>query len=327
MIRLEKCPLCSTNMLVVLDIMQVEKPENITREKIRQNQYSYSEEQRWIFFEKIWHEPAPAILEVTLCHACGFIFTNPRFSANDIQVIYQTINELDLPKLRRARNPYEKVEQRARRIFSMVNKQQKQVKLPLKILDYGGMYGHNLVPFAKAGYDCNLLDFLKLKNPPGIKYLGKDLCDLKPTDQFDVIMILHVLEHTIRPLDILQNLVQYLTKGGLLYVEVPKECGGNWRGFDEPTTHINFFSEESIFKLVRMVGMDIVHLSVKKQWIYASYAPSINIFARKQDGYTVNTYRTTQQDLPFAPNWRRDIRKTPLKTTKRILKQVLGLNS
>ena len=141
-----------------------------------------------------------------------------------------------------------------------------------------------------------------------------------------MIMILHVLEHTICPLDILQKLVHYLSDGGLLYVVVPKECVGNWRGIDEPTTHMNFFSEESIFKLIRMVGMDIVHLSVQRQWMYWSYIHSINLFARKQDGYTVNTYRSTQQCLPFAPNWRRDIRKTPLKTTKRILKQVLRPN-
>ena len=171
-----------------------------------------------------------------------------------------------------------------------------------------------------------MLDFLKLENPPGIKYLGRDLSDLKAQDRFDVIMILHVLEHTICPLDILQKLVHYLSDGGLLYVVVPKECVGNWRGIDEPTTHMNFFSEESIFKLIRMVGMDIVHLSVQRQWMYWSYIHSINLFARKQDGYTVNTYRSTQQCLPFAPNWRRDIRKTPLKTTKRILKQVLRPN-
>lgn len=325
--KVGRCPLCDSNQLTVLDEMKVIYPENITLEKIRQDQATYSQEERWIFFEKIWSEPVPAILDVTLCYACGFIFTNPRFTTEEIRIIYQTVSDLGLPKIRRARKPFQNVEQRAGRIYSLISKILKHRQPPLKILDYGGLHGLNLVPFAQAGYDCNLLDFVKVEKPPNIKYLGRDVFDLNPQDRFDVIMILHVLEHTIEPLDTLQHLVPFLANDGVLYVEVPKGCLGEWWGYDEPTTHMNFFSEESCFKLVRMTGLDIVHLSNKKQWLYWRAEPCINIVGRKQDGYSVNSFRSTQQDLPFAPNWCRDLRKTPLKTTKRIFQQALGPHS
>lgn len=228
--------MCDSHQLMMLEEMKVIKPEGITQEHVQRNQATYSEEERWIFFEKIWTGPIPAVFTMMLCHACGFIFTNPRFTDEEIHVLYQTINELQLPKVRRAHRPFDKVEQRARRIYSLVSKRQKYAKPPQRILDFGGMCGQNLVPFAQADYDCCLLDYVKVGIPSGVKYLGRDICDMQANERFDVIMVLHVMEHTIRPLDVMKKLVPFLAEGGLLYMEVPNGCIGEWRGFDEPTT-------------------------------------------------------------------------------------------
>lgn len=117
-------------------------------------------------------------------------------------------------------------------------------------------------------YDC----------PKAIGYLGRDVSDLQTDEVFDVILLCHTLEHAIEPMRMISDLSSHLAEAGLLYVEVPLGCWKEWKSLNEPLTHVNFFSEESIFKCLSSTGLNIIHLSTAYQWVTHGKMWCINIY-------------------------------------------------
>lgn len=98
---------------------------------------TYKYERLWIFFEKIWNEEI-AEFDVTLCKSCGMIFTNPRFTAEEIRIKYKTVSELESAKKRTQKQPALKTDERANRIYSLIAGLQENASKSRKIIDYGG---------------------------------------------------------------------------------------------------------------------------------------------------------------------------------------------
>ena len=74
----------------------------------------------------------------------------------------------------------------------------------------------------------------------------------------DLVVISHVLEHTIRPVSFLLDAVQPLRDGGALFVEVP--CQDHlYKPEDEP--HLLFFDKQALGHALRSAGFDQVELS------------------------------------------------------------------
>lgn len=99
----------------------------------------------------------------------------------------------------------------------------------ITILDYGCNTGYFLKMIKKTapnnecfGADINphALDSARIKNPD-IKFY--DLNNETIDNQFDIIILSHVLEHVDSPEILLKKLVSYLKKDGYLLVAVPQE--------------------------------------------------------------------------------------------------------
>jgi SAM-dependent methyltransferase len=217
-----------------------------------------------------------------ICESCGFIFTNPRFSEKDLEVKYNTIKELGSVKYRLKKNPPSNLDKRANRIYNLINKffNYTQEATPT-ILDYGGASGYNLLPFVNS-FKCGILDYEKWVLPAGVEYLGKDLSDLKDIDKFDVILLLHTLEHVIHPKNFIDELSKHLNENGILYVEVPLGCFREWKFIREPLTHINFFSEESLFKCFELCDLSVIYLATSYQWVTHGKMWCLNIIGSRQ---------------------------------------------
>ncbi|MBL8828559.1 MAG: methyltransferase domain-containing protein [Planctomycetaceae bacterium] len=81
---------------------------------------------------------------------------------------------------------------------------------------------------------------------------------------FEVVTIMHVLEHCLDPRRAVINAAQLLVEGGLLVVETPnnacrgvKQHGAVWRWLDVPR-HVNFFTPTSLAEVCRAAGLTIV---------------------------------------------------------------------
>lgn len=320
MIRATQCPMCKGNNLEVIRENRFFFPGA----GIKRNLIDIRYERLWILFEKILKDRSPVELQVAICQSCGFIFTNPRFTAEEMSVKYAAINELGSVKKRYQVHPPLNLDARGRRIYSLTMGLRKTKNKRLRVLDYGGAWGYNLIPFVGSGSLCYILDYEKWHLPDGIEYLGEDLVELQPNELFDVVLCLHTLEHAIEPMSLLQGLSTHLSEFGLLYVEVPLGCFHECKHLAEPLTHLNFFFEESIYKGLRSIGLGIVHLSTAYQWITNGNMWCINIVASRRDRNMVTKYKTTRHQMnDLGYYWQPEIGKI-VGIARRLGKRILG---
>jgi 2-polyprenyl-3-methyl-5-hydroxy-6-metoxy-1,4-benzoquinol methylase len=80
---------------------------------------------------------------------------------------------------------------------------------------------------------------------------------------FDVVTMMHVLEHVLEPVTAVANISELLKSGGRFVVETPnnaclglREAGITWRWLDVPR-HLNFFTAESLKAVCRRAGLEI----------------------------------------------------------------------
>ncbi len=253
----------------------------------------------WILFEKILNDRRPVVFDSTLCTSCGFIFTNPRFRVEELAIKYNTINELGSVKCRFNKNPATNLDTRAHRIHYLITNLLERDNNSLRILDYGGASGYNLIPFVNEINSCYVLDYEKWDLPNGIEYLGKDLKDLKSVPHFDVILLCHTLEHFLNPAQMIDKLINHLAESGLLYVEVPLGAFREWKHYSEPLTHVNFFSEESLFNCCSSVNLGIIHILTAYQWVTHGNMWCVNLVGKKGGSKksSIPVYRTTRQQM------------------------------
>jgi SAM-dependent methyltransferase len=315
MLKTEYCPACGSRIFRKLKEhvfkKRADNGDGASRDIVR--------ERLWILFNTVLPGAETATFNILRCESCGLIFTDPRFTEDEMKLKYDAISELGGVKRRLEEDPPIHMEKRASRIYGLVDRFICDPRPPApRILDYGGASGYILLPFVKS-YECGVLDYEEWKLPEGIKYWGKDLSSLDATDRFDAILLLHTLEHIIQPRELLTELCCHLNDGGILYIEVPLGCFQEWRFIREPLTHINFFSEESLCKCFARCGLKVLYVRTSYQRVTRGKTWCVNILGGKQpsetdpsDGRRIRSTREQMSRLryylPYALN-RRAIRK------------------
>jgi len=108
-------------------------------------------------------------------------------------------------------------------------------------------------------------------------------------EKFDVIMIMHVLEHFVDPNDVLDQARSLLSPNGILYIAVP-----NLMNPDEPLDryfhfeHVHYFTAYSLAKLLQKHGFKVLwHEDTHEIKMIAAFeshpASSIDINKRESD--------------------------------------------
>lgn len=313
------CPLCESEQIERIARHRFTFPGNNVCEHLADATY----ERLWILFDRILKNREPVFFRSMICNQCGLIFTDPRFSEADLRIKYDAIQELGSVKYRTQLNPPSRLDARARRIHRLVSPHIKPGSAKTRVLDYGGASGYNLTPFVPS-CDCGVLDFEQWDLPPGIRYLGKDTADLRNGEIFDVILLLHTLEHVVRPRALITELSRALAPDGILYVEVPLECFREWRRIVEPLTHVNFFSEESLCNCLESCGLSTLHLSSAYQWVTHGKMWCVNIVGGKNPPAGLRPPRplSTRTQMRKRSYYRAFLNS---RTLRRVLRRTLGL--
>lgn len=288
-----KCPVCNSNRLKKVKKYTFRSP----RDDIENHLMDYNYVRLWILFHKIMENKKDKIIfNMTLCENCGLLFTNPRFSEEDLRIKYDCIAKLRTNKERSSIAQPEKWKHRAHRVYNLIKKYYIfNLKDQPKILDYGGSAGYILIPF-KNDFKCYVIDYEKWDLPEGVYYLGKNL---KNTKKFDIILLLHILEHVFNPKKLLEDLSKYLNENGVLIIQIPLECF-RLKYLNEPLTHISFFSEESLYNCVKFAGLNIIHLktSLQKYLDIKNWAIDVVCTKRKEGSFKkIDTILSTKQQM------------------------------
>lgn len=130
-----------------------------------------------------------------------------------------------------------------------------------------------------------------------------------PAGCFDAVYAQDVLEHLSRPREELTEIVRLLRPGGALFVHVPNyasltiRLGRSRFAYNEPPSHLNYFTPSTLTNLLRQVGFAQVrlgsdHLEYQDLWRrgsfdYARFESEIAAHGRPQHGPLWKMLRAT----------------------------------
>ncbi|MEN3976048.1 class I SAM-dependent methyltransferase [Emcibacter sp. SYSU 3D8] len=110
--------------------------------------------------------------------------------------------------------------------------------------------------------------------------LDRLLADREVGDNFDLIVMSHLLEHLPDPQGVIQSLSGLLSPGGTLFLEVPNRSGHRGLPLDDNISHLHFFSPSSLLRLLSNGGFEAQAVATGAR-LDARYADSLRIMARR----------------------------------------------
>lgn len=182
-------------------------------------------------------------------------------------------------------------------IFRVIKKYQPEGKL----LDVGSFAG-KLLHFAKdkgytpEGVEVNPKLAKFTEETLGFHVYNSEIQNVElPSNYFEVVTIIDVLEHLVGPRDVLLQLYKTIRPGGLLIIKVPnyrmqkfkqwvaQKLGVSKAGIFNNFGHINQFSPRAVRNVVEHMGLDLLHVHVAKseKWQPDSFVHVAKNFARE----------------------------------------------
>jgi SAM-dependent methyltransferase len=179
------------------------------------------------------------ITRYSICQECHLIFQNPRLSDQELNIFYSS------GYYRRTIKPPPEgmdkgEENRAELDAEIIKKNIGKVKSHLDIGCGLGYLLNAVNADIKIGVELDF-NYVKLKE---IK-VYREIEQVSPR-KFDLVTLIHTLEHVSHPLDFLKRAAKFVSKSGFLVIEVPssKTSGGPF-GFP----HLSYF-EPDVLKLM-----------------------------------------------------------------------------
>jgi SAM-dependent methyltransferase len=178
------------------------------------------------------------------------------------------------------------------------------------LCDVGCGGGHTMALFKQAGYDV-----VGIEPDPAARALASKVGEVFEGTveslpralagrKFAVVLLSHVLEHSIDPAPALENLKSLIAPGGTLVIEVPNNAargfqmyGPGWFFADIPR-HLQFFTEKSLRKALDSAGFlvtEVIYTGYTRQfstdWLAAQKAIRTHTGLNAGQGWTGNVWR------------------------------------
>lgn len=206
--------------------------------------------------------PIPQIL----CSKCGLIRSGVVFDerSNDLfyEKFYRGIYTTSVP----SDVFFQDQVNTGQRIFDLIKRYVKDSEI-CNVVEIGCGAGGILYPFFKngktvAGYDFDE-QYLEKGRNYGLNLIHGDFYDQAAVDSCDLIIMNHVFEHLLHPLQVIQKLLPKLRFGKYLYVQVPGiYCISEI--YPDPLTyfqnaHVYNFYEQYLRVLFERFGMKVIY--------------------------------------------------------------------
>ena len=205
---------------------------------------------------------------VVICTNCSNGITSPAVDKLELNQIYSETYLYPVHLLALGEKKY-----RARSMAKFV-KQNSPAKTHPKVLEVGCMFGY-LLQELEDEYKVKGIDIGR----DAVKYCRNHGLDVDDTsienfisnsnEQFDIIILSHVLEHLLKPDEVLLDLQNHLNPGGNIYILVPNyksispKIFGKYWGWWQVPVHINHFNEQSLMSLAEISGYQKHHSRFK----------------------------------------------------------------
>ena len=208
-------------------------------------------------FETI--EDSDQIVAFHICNRCGLVYQSPRMDEDELAQFYEREYRIQRQE---TEDPIEKdllmQDARARTVLGMV---QPHLSAVTRHLDIGSSSGALLQRFHEQ-YECASVGvepgdaYRRFSQSRGLRiYPSLDTLSVADEAPFDLISMLHVLEHVKDPVHTLRSLRESTMKaGGYLLLEVPNlidhEC--------LELSHLYAFTRSTLREIVRQAGFHVL---------------------------------------------------------------------
>ena len=224
------------------------------------------------------------------CPDCGALFLDIRFSDRELSLLYEGYRDEAYTSLREFYEPgYAEKNKlfsgRAPYIDGIEAFLSARFPMPDMVLDWGGDTGIN-TPLLTKAKEVHVFDISGMATIDGVKAVSLD--DIK-NNRYDLIICSQVLEHIPYPHKILQDILTAMSASTILYLEVPyEEVMREFSGYPDLAQrkrhwheHINFFSIDSICKLVESAGLELIEIVPNEISLGWRSAVVISVLCRK----------------------------------------------
>jgi SAM-dependent methyltransferase len=299
---IKSCPICQSEECHELLSRKVLYPGSDLKSNLLDIDYVRNN----VLFDRILHTREPVEFRFFICAKCGFIFFSPRPEENDMVVKYALVNELGDSKLREDYLYFGKTadDRRALEIYKSVG--QFGNVHNSNVIDIGGARGLNLKYFL-GDNRCFVVDYEKHELLEGTQALGTTAQDVPESIRAGVVLYCHILEHVVDPAGEIRQIKRILEPDGLLYIEVPFGCWREYQHTKNFLTHINFFSEGSLYHLLDSCGLSVRYLKLRPALGRMLYNPVIVAIAQNSPARNkkITPYETTRHQMSSGHYWLR----------------------
>lgn len=192
-------------------------------------------------------------LRYRICERCGLVFQSPRMSQSELDAFYaqgyrtlvQGTEEITDKDLRIQAG-------RARHLMTFLQRASVQPSLHLDIGASSGV----LLDQSRQRFNARVIGvepgeaYRQKAVDQGMEYYA-DISQLPPSNKFDLISLIHVLEHLPDPVEYLKNLREdYLAASGRLLLEVPNLFGHS----SYEVSHLTAYHSKSLQRCLQLAG-------------------------------------------------------------------------
>ncbi len=220
---------------------------------------------------ELYHSPK---YRVVICKRCTLVYLNPRMNIEEYTRYYteeyqknrHSVTTYDEAILRlKQKGSYEK----KKTLFPFIGK---YLSKESKVLEIGSGWG-TLLKVIKDTYGSNVsgIEISSQAVEVSRRFYGiptenktlENFCSSNTKERFDFIIMYHVLEHILNPLEALQALKGVLSKNGSLYIAVPNLVAPNEDlSLFFRIEHCYYFTPQTLVALLKKAGYTIVDITI-----------------------------------------------------------------
>lgn len=287
--------------------------------------------------------------ELRLCSTCGLIYPTRyldsnslgNFYKNDYRKIYtwgESSEEENIEKL------YQAQREQGNRMLQIMKEEKLINENYSHVLEIGSACGGNLEAFKTFGLSvlgCDFdKDYLEYGKQRGLDLRYGDLKDLSLGDNSqDIIILYHVLEHLVNPINEIELLISKLKTGGLLIIGIPSIFSID-SIYKDPlkyfqNAHVYSFTGNHIISILKAFGLGVRYSneeaiviaeklegSSKKENFIASYLSELKAIGNIVIDYLATEY--LRWELSKDVLFRAESYKTNLNSIRETLEKTRG---